>query len=59
MQINLTITQRRLILQGLWKEQDMYSKMLEDTEDSVITHHCVNNINAIIDLEKQLLGVLK
>jgi hypothetical protein len=56
MKIELSIEQRRIVLQGLWKEQDMYVKMLEDTTDELVTKHFINNINAILDLENKLLG---
>ena len=56
MKIELSIEQRRIVLQGLWKEQDMYTKMLEETTDELVTKHFINNINAILDLEKKLLG---
>jgi hypothetical protein len=56
MKIELSIEQRRIVLQGLWKEQDMYTKMLEETTDVLVTKHFINNINAILDLEKKLLG---
>lgn len=57
MQIELDITQRRIVLQGLWKEQDMYLKMMEDSTDSLVTRHCIDCINAITELERTLLGV--
>ena len=59
MQIELDITERRIILQGLWKEQDMYLRMMEDSNDSKVTAHCIENINAIMKLENKLLGVTK
>jgi hypothetical protein len=58
MKIELSIEQRRIVLQGLWKEQDMYNKMLEQTTDELVTKHFINNINAILDLENKLLGRL-
>ena len=56
MQIELSITQRRLVLQGLWKEQDMYLDMLNKTKDEMVTKHCLENINQITDLETKLIG---
>jgi hypothetical protein len=56
MQIELSITQRRLVLQGLWKEQDMYLDMLNKTKDEMVTKHCFENINQIMELEAKLLG---
>ena len=56
MQLELTITQRRLVLQGLWKEQDMYLDMLNKTNDEMVTKHCFENINQILELEAKLLG---
>ena len=56
MTLELTITQRRLVLQGLWKEQDMYLKMLNDTTDPMVTSHCLANINSIKDLESKIIG---
>lgn len=57
--MELTITQRRIVLQGLWKELDMYNDMLKNTTDAGVTSHVIDNINAIIDLENKLLGVTK
>ena len=57
--MELTITQRRIVLQGLWKELDMYNNMLKDTKDPGVTKHVIENINAIIDLENKLLGIEK
>ena len=59
MTLELTITQRRLVLQGLWKEVDMYNNMLKDTKDPGVTKHVIDNINAIMELEDKLLGVTK
>jgi len=56
MQIELTITQRRIVLQGLWKELDMYNDMLNNTKDIGVTKHVFKNINAIMELENKLLG---
>jgi sRNA-binding regulator protein Hfq len=56
MKIELSIEQRRIVLQGLWKEQDMYVKMLEDTTDELVTKHFISSINAITDLENKILG---
>lgn len=56
MKLELTITQRRLVLQGLWKEQDMYLDMLNKTTDEMVTKHCLENINQILELEAKLLG---
>jgi sRNA-binding regulator protein Hfq len=59
MTLELSITQRRLVLQGLWKEQDMYNNMLNNTTDTLVTKHAIDNINAIMDLENKLLGIEK
>jgi hypothetical protein len=59
MQIELDITQRRIVLQGLWKEIDMYQEMLNNTKDTMVAKHCMNCINAIMELEQILLGVKK
>ena len=55
MQVKLSIDQRRLVLQGLWKELDMYNDMLNRTNDGVVTRHCIDNINAIMELEDKLI----
>ena len=57
--MELTITQRRIVLQGLWKELDMYNDMLKNTKDIGVTKHVIYNINAIMELEDKLLGVTK
>ena len=57
MQLDLDITQRRMVLQGLWKELDMYQNMLNGTKDIIVTKHCMDCINAITELEQILLGV--
>lgn len=57
--MELSITQRRIVLQGLWKELDMYNNMLKNTKDAAVTKHFIENINAIIDLENKLLGIEK
>jgi hypothetical protein len=57
--MELTITQRRIVLQGLWKELDMYNDMLKNTKDVGVTKHVIDNINAIMELEDKLLGVTK
>ena len=57
--MELSITQRRIVLQGLWKELDMYNNMLKNTKDAGVTKHVIKNINAIIDLENKLLGIEK
>jgi hypothetical protein len=57
--MELTITQRRIVLQGLWKELDMYNDMLKNTTDVGVTKHVIDNINAIMELEDKLLGVTK
>jgi hypothetical protein len=59
MQIELSIIQRRIVLQGLWKELDMYNDMLKNTTDVGVTKHVIDNINAIMQLEDKLLGVTK
>lgn len=59
MQIELSIIQRRIVLQGLWKELDMYNDMLKNTTDVGVTKHVIDNINAIMELEDKLLGVTK
>jgi hypothetical protein len=55
MTLELSITQRRLVLQGLWKEQDMYNNMLNNTTDTLVTKHCIHNINSIMELEDRLI----
>ena len=59
MNIELSIEQRRIILQGLWKELDMYTDMLNTTKDPMVTRHAISCINAIQDLENKLLKVIK
>ena len=59
MQIELSIEQRRLVLQGLWKELDMYNDMLSTSKDEIVTRHAISCINAIQDLENKLLKVIK
>ena len=55
MQVKLSIDQRRLVLQGLWKELDMYNNMLNNTTDTLVTKHAIDNINAIMELEDKLI----
>ena len=55
MLVKLSIDQRRLVLQGLWKELDMYNNMLNNTTDTLVTKHCIDNINSIMELEDRLI----
>lgn len=55
MLVKLSIDQRRLVLQGLWKELDMYTNMLNNTTDILVTKHATDNINAIMELEDKLI----
>lgn len=55
MLVKLSIDQRRLVLQGLWKELDMYNNMLNNTTDTLVTKHAIDNINAIMELEDKLI----
>ena len=55
MLVKLSIDQRRLVLQGLWKELDMYNNMLNNTTDKLVTKHAIDNINSIMELEDRLI----
>ena len=56
MTLELSHTERRLILQGLWKEQDMYAKMRKATDDQGVLEHANNMIKTLDKLENKLLG---
>ena len=53
--LNLSRTERRLLLQGIWKEADMYSKMkVESKDDAVILHAC-RMLKTLDELEHKIL----
>lgn len=57
MNIELSRTERRLLLQGIWKEQDMYSKMLkEEARLGEAIEHCKLMLKTLDNLENKLLG---
>lgn len=56
MTLELSTTERRLILQGLWKEADMYAKMIKEHKDEVVLHHAQNMLKTLDKLENKLLG---
>lgn len=57
MTLELSATERRLILQGIWKEQDMYSRMLkEEARLGEAIDHCRLMIKTLDKLENKLLG---
>jgi hypothetical protein len=57
MQIELTRTERRLLLQGIWKEADMYSNMLkEEARLGEAIDHCKLMLETLDKLEAKLLN---
>ena len=56
MTLELSHTERRLILQGIWKEADMYAKMMKEHKDEVVLQHAQNMIKTLDKLENKLLG---
>lgn len=59
MTLELSATERRLILQGIWKEADMYSKMKNEAEDRKadnVIEHAEHMIKTLDKLENKLLG---
>lgn len=56
MTLELSATERRLILQGIWKEADMYSKMKQVAKDDGVIEHAINMIKTLDKLENKLLG---
>jgi hypothetical protein len=56
MNIELNHTERRLILQGIWKELDMYAKMKLETRDNGVLDHCNNMMKTLDNLENKMLG---
>ena len=56
MNIELSHTERRLILQGIWKEADMYAKMIKEHKDEVVLSHAQNMLKTLDKLELKLLG---
>ena len=56
MTLELSATERRLILQGIWKEADMYAKMTKEHKDEVVLQHATNMIKTLDKLENKLLG---
>lgn len=55
MNIELTRTERRLLLQGIWKESDMYAKMKKEAQDDGVVEHAINMLNTLNELEHKLL----
>lgn len=55
MTLELSHTERRLLLQGIWKEQDMYLKMLNETTSTLTTDHCLSNIKTLKKLELKII----
>ena len=55
MNIELTRTERRLLLQGIWKESDMYAKMKREAQDDGVVEHAINMLNTLNELEHKLL----
>ena len=56
MNIELSRTERRLILQGIWKEADMYYKMKQEAEDASVIEHAFDMLKVLDNLENKLLG---
>ena len=56
MTLELSITERRLILQGIWKEADMYAKMTREHKDETVLHHAQNMLKTLDKLENRILG---
>lgn len=59
MTLELSATERRLILQGIWKEADMYAKMKNEAEDRKaynVIEHSEHMIKTLDKLENKLLG---
>lgn len=55
MTLELTRTERRLLLQGIWKEADMYAKMkVESKDDTVVLHACCM-LKTLDELEHKIL----
>jgi hypothetical protein len=56
MTLELSHTERRVILQGIWKEGDMYSKMKRESKDDYIVLYAENMLKTLDKLENKLLG---
>ena len=61
MQVELSHTERRLILQGIWKEADMYAKMRKGASNkegtiNAVVEHAEHMIKVLDNLENKLLG---
>ena len=54
--LNLSRTERRLLLQGVWKEQTMYSTMKQEARDQGVVEHATNMLKTLDNLENKLLG---
>lgn len=56
MTLELSNTERRLLLQGIWKESDMYARMIKEHKDEAVLNHATNMIKTLDKLENKLLG---